>query len=256
MIPKPALIPASLIAWHIHTSFLTLSALTRHDHDHDLSPLSLINNNNNINYNYNTLSLITEPSVRIAIHLPPNQNISNLLSSSRAATATMTEWTKKKYNEAYTEYMPWIEDKVLGYWGENKTSYTAKGTFPLPLPSLPLPSPPLPHPTSFPPSLPPTQISTPTNSPPPKPEKLNTDVTGDKNVQAIQGGIAEGVGGQLSSGGLLGGVGDMTSKEGVNRAERGDPGLDPKELEKLNKQKEKEKGWTETLSMGYLGGSK
>lgn len=40
----------------------------------------------------------------------------------------MTEWTKKKYNDAYTEYMPWIEDKVLGYWGENKTSYTAKGT--------------------------------------------------------------------------------------------------------------------------------
>ncbi|CAF9932110.1 MAG: hypothetical protein ALECFALPRED_005215 [Alectoria fallacina] len=125
----------------------------------------------------------------------------------------MTEWTKKKYNEAYTEYMPWIEDKVLGYWGENKTSYTAK-------------------------------------------EKLNTDLTGDKNVQAIQGGIAEGVGGQLSSGGLLGGVGDMTSKEGVNRAERGDPGLDPKELEKLNAQKKQEKGWTETLSMGYLGGSK
>ncbi|KAF6239469.1 hypothetical protein HO173_002013 [Letharia columbiana] len=124
----------------------------------------------------------------------------------------MTEWTKKKYNEAYTEYMPWIEDKVLGYWGENKTSYTAK-------------------------------------------EKLNTDVTGDKNVQAIQGGIAEGVGGQFSSGGLLGGVGDMTSKEGVNRAERGDPGLDPKELEKLNAQK-KQKGWTETLSMGYMGGSK
>ncbi|KAF6219504.1 hypothetical protein HO133_003973 [Letharia lupina] len=124
----------------------------------------------------------------------------------------MTEWTKKKYNEAYTEYMPWIEDKVLGYWGENKTSYTAK-------------------------------------------DKLNTDVTGDKNVQAIQGGIAEGVGGQFSSGGLLGGVGDMTSKEGVNRAERGDPGLDPKELEKLNAQK-KQKGWTETLSMGYMGGSK
>jgi len=40
----------------------------------------------------------------------------------------MTEWTKKKYNEAYTSYMPWVEDKVLGYWGENKTSYTAKGT--------------------------------------------------------------------------------------------------------------------------------
>ncbi len=74
-------------------------------------------------------------------------------------------------------------------------------------------------------------------------------------MQAIQGGVAEGVGGQFSSGGLLGGVGDMTSKEGVNRAERGDPGLDAKELEKLGAEK-KQKGWTETLSMGYLGGSK
>ena len=47
----------------------------------------------------------------------------------------------------------------------------------------------------------------------------------------------------------------MSSKEGVNRAERGDPGLDPKELERLGK-KEEPKGWTETLSGGYLGGKK
>lgn len=47
----------------------------------------------------------------------------------------------------------------------------------------------------------------------------------------------------------------MSSKEGVNRAERGDTGpLDPKELEKLGKKKEEPKGWTETLSGGYLGG--
>lgn len=32
------------------------------------------------------------------------------------------------------------------------------------------------------------------------------------------------MGGQLSSKGLLGGVGDASSKEGVNRAERGDTG--------------------------------
>ena len=76
---------------------------------------------------------------------------------------------------------------------------------------------------------------------------MSTDVTGDKNINAIQGGVAEGVGGTLSSGGVLGGVGDMTSKEGVTRAERGD--LDPQKLEK-----KKEKGWTETLSGGYLGG--
>jgi len=87
-------------------------------------------------------------------------------------------------------------------------------------------------------------------------DKLSTDLTGDKNINAIQGGIAEGVGGTLSSGGILGGVGDLSSKEGVNRAERGDPGLDPKELEKLGKKKEQPKGWTETLSGGYIGGSK
>jgi len=121
----------------------------------------------------------------------------------------MTDWTKKKYNEYYNSYMPWIEDKVLGHWGENKTSYTVK-------------------------------------------DKMSTDVTGDKNINAIQGGVAEGVGGTLSSGGVLGGVGDMTSKEGVNRAERGD--LDPKKLEE--ERKRKEKGWTETLSGGYLGGGK
>lgn len=169
----------------------------------------------------------------------------------------MTEWTKKKYNEYYTDYMPWVEDKVLGYWGENKTSYTAKGTSSLYLLSLSLYPTLAPHSPPHARSLPsPLPISHPTNPSPPPIEKMNTDITGDKNVQAIQGGLAEGVGGQLSSGGLLGGVGDMTSKEGINRAERGDPGLDPKELEKLNAQKKKEKGWTETLSMGYLGGSK
>lgn len=72
----------------------------------------------------------------------------------------------------------------------------------------------------------------------------------------MQGGIAEGVSGTLSSGGILGGVGDATSKEGVNRAERGD--LDAKgaqsSLEGLGK-KEEPKTWTETLSAGYLGGS-
>lgn len=39
----------------------------------------------------------------------------------------MTEWTKRKYNEYYTSYVPWLEDKYLQWFGENKTSYTAKG---------------------------------------------------------------------------------------------------------------------------------
>ncbi|KAL9105016.1 MAG: hypothetical protein Q9163_000113 [Psora crenata] len=86
----------------------------------------------------------------------------------------------------------------------------------------------------------------PTKTSPPI-DKLSTDITGEKNIHAIQGGVAEGVGGTLSKGGLLGGLGDLTSKEGVNRAERGD--MDPRKLEK-----EHGKSWTETLSGGYLGG--
>lgn len=167
----------------------------------------------------------------------------------------MTDWTKKKYNEYYTSYMPWIEDKVLGYWGENKTSYTAKGT------SNPL------HPASafsLPSTLPPTLPSPILSSLPPHPntlasaltllppDKLSTDITGEKNINAIQGGVAEGVGGTLSSGGILGGVGDLSSKEGVNRAERGDPGLG--DVPGAKQAEKEQKGWTETLSGGYLGG--
>lgn len=86
-------------------------------------------------------------------------------------------------------------------------------------------------------------------------EKLkSTKITGDKNVDAIQDGVAEGVGGQLSSGGLLGGVGDTTSKEGVNRAERGDTG--PVDKEDLGKKAEGGKGWGQTLSGGLVGGGK
>lgn len=38
------------------------------------------------------------------------------------------EWTREKYNSYYESYMPWVEDKYLAWFGENKTSYTAKGT--------------------------------------------------------------------------------------------------------------------------------
>lgn len=36
-------------------------------------------------------------------------------------------WTGKKYNEYYNAYVPWLEDKYLAWFGENKTSYTTKG---------------------------------------------------------------------------------------------------------------------------------
>lgn len=39
------------------------------------------------------------------------------------------EGAKNWYNKQYESWVPWIEDKVLGWWGENKTSYTAKGMY-------------------------------------------------------------------------------------------------------------------------------
>ncbi|KAI9880969.1 MAG: hypothetical protein M1830_009463 [Pleopsidium flavum] len=90
------------------------------------------------------------------------------------------EWTREKYNSYYDSYMPWVEDKYLQWFGENKTSYTAK-------------------------------------------EQLkSTKITGDKNVDALQDGIAESVGGQFGKGGLGEGVGNLVSKEGFTRAEETD----------------------------------
>ncbi len=143
----------------------------------------------------------------------------------------MTEWAKKKYDAYYNDYMPWLEDKYLAWFGENKASYTAKGIInPFVLPF------------AISSALDLTYKSHPTTG-----KLKETKITGDKNIDAIQDGVAEGVGGQLSSGGLLGGVGDTMSKEGVNRAERGDTGP-------LNK--EDGKSWGETLTGGWLGGGK
>jgi len=51
-----------------------------------------------------------------------------------------------------------------------------------------------------------------------------TKITGDKNVDAIQDGVNNGIGGQLGKGGLLEGVGNLTSKEVWTRSERGGKG--------------------------------
>lgn len=39
------------------------------------------------------------------------------------------EGAKNWYNRQYENWVPWVEDKVLGWWGENKTSYVAKGMY-------------------------------------------------------------------------------------------------------------------------------
>jgi hypothetical protein len=40
---------------------------------------------------------------------------------------TYYEAGKQWYNNQYESWVPWLEDKFLGWKGENKTSYVAKG---------------------------------------------------------------------------------------------------------------------------------
>lgn len=159
----------------------------------------------------------------------------------------MTEWTSKKYNEYYNSYVPWLEDKYLAWFGENKTSYTAKGILPPPillpifLPILHFFLPCIGHPANI--------IDA---------EQLDkTKLTNDSSLNSIQDGVNTGVSGQLKSDGLLGGVGDLVSKEGVNRAERGDSGLGEKEAIEKGKEGQK-KGWGESIpgSSWITGGKK
>lgn len=47
-----------------------------------------------------------------------------------------------------------------------------------------------------------------------------TKITGDKNVDGIQDGVNNAVGGQFAKGGILEGAGNLTSKEVWTRSER------------------------------------
>jgi len=37
------------------------------------------------------------------------------------------EWVKQQYNKQYENWVPWLEDKYLAWFGENKSSYIVKG---------------------------------------------------------------------------------------------------------------------------------
>jgi len=114
------------------------------------------------------------------------------------------EGAKNWYNKQYESWVPWIEDKVLGWWGENKTSYVAKGWFPDRQEGRVLL---FPHTALL------TALLTADNL-------AKTKITGDKNVDAVQDGVNNGVAGQFGKGGVLEGVGNLTSKEVFTRSER------------------------------------
>jgi len=102
------------------------------------------------------------------------------LSDDQKSKQTYTEWVKAGYNNQYSKWMPWIEDKYLQWFGrDNKASYATK-------------------------------------------EQLDkSKITGISQVDNLQDGVNSLVSGQVGKDGLLAPVGNMASKEGVNRAERG-----------------------------------
>jgi len=51
------------------------------------------------------------------------------LSDDQKKKQSYTEWAKDAYNNQYENWMPWIEDKYLAWFGtDNKASYATKGT--------------------------------------------------------------------------------------------------------------------------------
>lgn len=49
------------------------------------------------------------------------------LSDDQKKKQTYTEWVKDAYNNQYENWMPWIEDKYLAWFGtDNKASYATK----------------------------------------------------------------------------------------------------------------------------------
>lgn len=52
----------------------------------------------------------------------------NVIPSEPKKDETYAEWAKRNYGEKYEQWMPWIEDKYLAWFGkDNKASYATKG---------------------------------------------------------------------------------------------------------------------------------
>ncbi|KAI9717683.1 MAG: hypothetical protein M1812_004628 [Candelaria pacifica] len=173
----------------------------------------------------------------------------------------MTEWAKKKYNDNYDYYMPWVEDKYLQWFGENKTSYTTKGTIFPPLvltPSIlafhhkrlaPSHSRSLVFPVFTTPIVCYTLPYLNANPTGPTENLKKTEITGNKDINNIQDSVAEGVGNQFGKGGIGEGIGNTLSKEGFNRAEGEEQDSDKLAKDKAGKASGGGLG-------GMLGGSK
>ncbi|PWY69063.1 hypothetical protein BO70DRAFT_300274 [Aspergillus heteromorphus CBS 117.55] len=91
------------------------------------------------------------------------------------------DWVKEVYNDQYEKWMPWLEDQYLKWFG-NGDNKASYAT---------------------------------------KDSLSKTKITGSKQVDQIQDDVNNLIGNQVGENGLLAPLGNMASKEGINRAERG-----------------------------------
>jgi len=102
------------------------------------------------------------------------------LSPEQKKKQTYTEWVKEAYNNQYERWMPWIEDQYLKWFGKGDNKASYIAK-----------------------------------------DTLNKGkVTNIKQVDQIQDDVHNLLGNQLGENGLLAPVGNLMSKEGINRAER------------------------------------
>jgi len=105
----------------------------------------------------------------------------NNLPKEQKKKQTYTEWLKENYNYQYERWMPWIEDQYLKWFGKGDNKASYATK-----------------------------------------DTLNkSKITGVKQVDQIQDDVHNLVGNQLGENGLLAPIGNLASKEGINRAERG-----------------------------------
>ncbi|CAG8982297.1 hypothetical protein HYALB_00014057 [Hymenoscyphus albidus] len=109
------------------------------------------------------------------------QEIYNKLPEEQKKKQKYRQWAAEVYNDQYEKWMPWIEDQYLWWFGKGDNKASYATK-----------------------------------------DTLNkTKVTGISQVDQLQDDVHNLVGNQVGENGFLAPIGNMASKEGINRAERG-----------------------------------
>ncbi|KAH8691649.1 hypothetical protein BGW36DRAFT_432197 [Talaromyces proteolyticus] len=109
------------------------------------------------------------------------QQFYNSLPAKEQYNMTYAEWVKEAYNEQYEKWMPWIEDQYLKWFGNGDN----KASYTV------------------------------------KDTLNKTKVTSVSQIDQLQDDVHNLVGNQVGENGIAAPLGDIASKEGINRMERG-----------------------------------